>query len=67
MTRSALQVAFFRRCQTTEVHFMVCVARGALIRIHGDANGRLGLPCKLCQSGLPTDGTVLPFVFKRLF
>ena len=31
-----------------------------------DSNGRPGLPSKLCQSGSPTDGTALPFVFECL-
>ena len=30
------------------------------------SNGRPGLPCELCQSGSPTDGTVLPFVVECL-
>ena len=31
-----------------------------------DSNGRAGLPSQLCQSGSPTDGTALPFVFECL-
>ena len=31
-----------------------------------DSNGKLGLPCELCQSGSPTDGTALSFVFECL-
>ena len=30
-----------------------------------DSNGRPGLPSELCQSGSPTDGTALPFLFER--
>ena len=29
-----------------------------------DSDGRPGLPSELCQSGSPTDGTALPFVFE---
>ena len=67
-----LQEAFFRRFQTTRVHFMACVApEGHYNKTAWSAkliliNGRPGLPCELCPSGSPTDGTALLFEFECL-
>ena len=32
-----------------------------------DSNSRPGLPCELCQSRSPTDGTALPFALNVFF
>ena len=36
------------------------------IRFSPNSDGRPGPPFELCQSGSPTDGTALPFLFESL-
>ena len=49
-------------CVAPEGHYNKTAWSAKLILI----NGRPGLPCELCPSGSPTDGTALLFEFECL-
>ena len=66
------QVCFFRRLFSDAVKPRGCILwpvwplREDCMGCQTDSNSWPGLSSQLCQSGSPTDGTALPFVFECL-
>ena len=63
------QVCFYRRLFCDAVKPQGCIS-WPVWPLRGinktDSDGRPGPPFELCQSGSPTDGTAVPFLFESL-